>query len=80
MQVAKAKICQDKYKFNKSLHCSPTHNVKTWIKTNERRHEISKNVVCSTSKGSDQPAHTPSLLIRAFASRLIYSMTVKLLA
>ena len=33
------------------------------------RHESSKNVVCATSKASDQPAHTRSL-IRAFASRL----------
>ena len=32
-------------------------------------HEISNNVVCVTSKASDQPAHTRSL-IRAFASRL----------
>ena len=32
-------------------------------------HEISNNLVCATSKGSDQPAHTRSL-IRAFASRL----------
>ena len=32
-------------------------------------HEISNNVVCGTSKGSDQPAHKRSL-IRAFASRL----------
>ena len=31
-------------------------------------HEISNNVVCATSKASDQPAHTGSL-IRAFASR-----------
>ena len=31
--------------------------------------EISNNVVCATSKASDQPAHTRSL-IRAFASRL----------
>ena len=36
----------------------------------EPRLEISNNVVCATSKGSDQPAHTRSL-IRAFASRLI---------
>ena len=36
---------------------------------NEPWHEISNNVVCATSKGSDQPAHTRSL-IRAFASRL----------
>ena len=32
-------------------------------------HEISNNVVCATSKASDQPAHRRSL-IRAFASRL----------
>ena len=31
--------------------------------------EISNNVVCATSKGPDQPAHTRRL-IRAFASRL----------
>ena len=35
----------------------------------EPRHEISNNVVCATSKGSDQPAHTHSL-IRAIAGRL----------
>ena len=35
----------------------------------EPQHEISNNVVCATSKASDQPAHTRSL-IRAFASRL----------
>ena len=32
----------------------------------EPRHETSNNVVCATSKASDQPAHTRSL-IRAFA-------------
>ena len=32
-------------------------------------HEICNNVVCATSKASDQPAHTRSL-IRAFACRL----------
>ena len=37
----------------------------------EPRHEISNNVVCVTSKASDQPAHTRRL-IRAFASRLIF--------
>ena len=37
--------------------------------SNEPVHEISNNVVCATSKASDQPAHTRSL-IRAFASRL----------
>ena len=36
---------------------------------NEPVHEISNNVVCATSKASDQPAHMRSL-IRAFASRL----------
>ena len=35
----------------------------------EPQHEISNNVVCATSKTSDQPAHMCSL-IRAFASRL----------
>ena len=35
----------------------------------EQVHEISNNVVCATSKASDQPAHTRSL-IRVFASRL----------
>ena len=35
----------------------------------EPRHEIYNNVVCATSKTSDQPAHTRSL-IRVFASRL----------
>ena len=34
---------------------------------NEPVHELSNNVVCATSKASDQPAHTRSL-IRAFAS------------
>ena len=32
-------------------------------------HEISNNVLCATSKGSDQPAHTRSL-IKTFACRL----------
>ena len=49
-----------------------------YFTNNEQRHEISNNVVCATSKGSDQPAHTRSLS-RAFAS-LEYSMNVKLLA
>ena len=35
----------------------------------EPRHEISNNVVCATSKASDQPVHMRSL-IRGFASRL----------
>ena len=36
---------------------------------NEPLHEIPNNVVWVTSRASDQPAHTRSL-IRAFASRL----------
>ena len=45
----------------------------------EPRHEISNNVVYGTSKASDQPAHTRSL-IRAFASRLnILWVLIKLL-
>ena len=35
----------------------------------EQLHEISNNVVCATSKASDQPAHTRSL-IGACACRL----------
>ena len=35
----------------------------------EPRHNISNNVLCATSKGSDPPAHMRSL-IRAFASCL----------
>ena len=35
----------------------------------EPAHEIYNNVVCATSKASDQPAHMRSL-IRAFACRL----------
>ena len=36
---------------------------------NEPVNEISNNVVCATSKASDQPAHMRSL-IRAFVRRL----------
>ena len=39
------------------------------LRMNERRHELSNNVACATSKVSDQPAHERSL-IRAFVSRL----------
>ena len=39
------------------------------ITENEQVYEISNKVVCATSKASDQPAQTRSL-IRAFASRL----------
>ena len=40
-----------------------------FICMNEPANEISNNVVCATSKASDQPAHTGSL-VRAFASCL----------
>ena len=40
-----------------------------YMTINEPVNEISNNVVCATSKASDHPAHTRSL-IRAFASRL----------
>ena len=42
---------------------------KSHAMVHEPVHEIFNNVVCATSKASDQPAHTHSL-IRAFASRL----------
>ena len=40
------------------------------VETSEPRLEISNTVLCATSKNSDPPAHTRSL-IRAFASHLI---------
>ena len=43
--------------------------VTSFDRTFEPVHEISNNLVCATSKASDQPAHTRSL-IRAFACRL----------
>ena len=43
-------------------YCSIFYAFKPW-------HEFSNNVVCATNEGSDQPAHTRSL-VRAFASRL----------
>ena len=48
--------------------CRPTVDP-SGITAYEPWYEISNNVVCATSKGSDQPAHTRRL-IRAFASRL----------
>ena len=39
------------------------------LKVFEPQHKISNNVVCATSKGSDQPAHMQSL-IRVFAGCL----------
>ena len=41
------------------------------VKINEPQHGISNNVVCATSKLSDQTVHTHMRsLVRAFASRL----------
>ena len=51
-----------------SLYYILKHKISN-LTTYEPQHEISNNVACATSKGSDQPAHTRSL-IRAFASRL----------
>ena len=48
--------------------CAAGISTRPWVMRYEPRHEISNSVVCATSKGSDQPAHTRSL-IRAFASR-----------
>ena len=45
------------------------HEVNILLLSFEPRHEISNNLVSATSKGSDQPAHTHSL-VRAFANRL----------
>ena len=51
------------------FHISDIHHFHAKNKINVPRNEISNNVVCATSKISDQHAHTCSL-IRAFASRL----------
>ena len=58
--------------WNETFHHSATDNFIFWSQAViiiEPVHEISNNVVCATSKASDQPAHMRSL-IRAFASRL----------
>ena len=49
-----------------------SQNVMVYLSTQniiEPRHKISNNVVCATSKDSDQPVYTRGL-IRAFASGL----------
>ena len=56
----------------KHLHCCEDMQTRNNDETKwsyEPQHEISNNVVCGTSNGSDQPAHTRSL-IRAFACHL----------
>ena len=63
--------CRKKFRYlitNQKLNQSTATVDKICIKS-EPVHEISNNVVCVTSKASDQPAHTRSL-IRGFASRL----------
>ena len=62
-KVLTFKICSEK-KRNKQ-----TQLALVFLLKKEPVHAISNNVVCATSKASDQPAHTRSL-IRAFASRL----------
>ena len=63
-ELKKKMFCSKKYQ-QYHAHYPACHRVKPI----ELWHEISNNVVYVTSKGSDQPAHTHSL-IRAFASHL----------
>ena len=51
--------------------CMRSDIIALYISIIEPVHEISNNVACATSKASDQPAHTRSL-IRAFDSRLSF--------
>ena len=57
----------------KELHVNDEITYKLQVHTvcivYEPRHEIPNNMVCATSKGSNQPVHMHSQ-IRAFASRL----------
>ena len=53
----------------RSYHAHKSAFMYNFEPQNEPWHEISNNVVCATSKGSDQPGRTSSL-IRVFASRL----------
>ena len=48
------------------------HNPLSEKLTNEPRHEISNNVVCATSKASDQPAHTRSLIKPLLVALIVY--------
>ena len=67
LSVSSNKLYPDQAKQNIGPDLGP--NCLQWLLTYEPVHEISKNVVCATSKASDQPAHKRSL-IRDFASRL----------
>ena len=62
----KSQARQNKQEGQVALNCSPEYGLKL---TYEPCNEISNNVVCGTSKSSDQPAYT-GRLVRAFASRL----------
>ena len=55
--------------FNNSCQSLMNYTSILSVIINEPVHEISNNLVCATSKASDQPAHTRSL-IRAFVSSL----------
>ena len=56
-------------KYSKTNRTNYEVQISKIIFINAPQHNISNNVVCATSKGSDQPAHSRSL-IRAFVSRL----------
>ena len=45
-------------KLNNHLSLLQSGDTRILIPKYEQRHEISNNVVCATSKDSDQPAHT----------------------
>ena len=67
MYSIKRNAVKDKQLYN--IYQRAPNCITNFVIINEPVHEISNNVVCATSKASDQPAHTRSL-IRAFASRL----------
>ena len=67
--ISKKLILKTTKKYEKLHHASICQPVEVNVTYCESRHEISNNVVCATSKATDQPAHTRSL-IRAFASPL----------
>ena len=48
--------CLEKQKTSSGTEVHP--NFEKIIDINETEHEISNNMVCTTSKASDQPAHT----------------------
>ena len=74
-EVTMCMACQDKFtKIRRRHHCRACGKVGVDLFSKkselfEPLHEISNNVLCGTSKGSDQPEHMRSL-VRAFASRL----------